>query len=158
MLQVQSFECFCFACVLHRYRNQTGVEIRTVDFGGVGGIAALDPALPQVPFLVVLTYKKCFNTSFKVRIRGRQVVLDCRVGLLLVIYNTETTILFNEFARHVHMQPLQSATLCFWVQLTSVYQELIDTLVEVGYEVRRDLFGAPYDWRLAADGLEQVCY
>jgi len=41
-------------------------------------------------------------------------------------------------------------------QLTSIYQELIDALVEVGYEVRRDLFGAPYDWRLAADGLEQV--
>ena len=56
------------------------------------------------------------------------------------------------------MQPLQSATVSFWVQLTSVYQELIDTLVEVGYEVRRDLFGAPYDWRLAADGLEQVCH
>ena len=32
-----------------RYHNQSGVEIRTVDFGGVGGIAALDPALPQVP-------------------------------------------------------------------------------------------------------------
>ena len=31
-----------------RYHNQSGVEIRTVDFGGVGGIAALDPALPQV--------------------------------------------------------------------------------------------------------------
>ena len=42
------------------------------------------------------------------------------------------------------------------VQLTSVYQELIDALVAVGYEVRKDLFGAPYDWRLAADGLEQV--
>lgn len=41
-------------------------------------------------------------------------------------------------------------------QLTSIYQELIDALVGVGYEVRRDLFGAPYDWRLAADGLEQV--
>lgn len=41
-------------------------------------------------------------------------------------------------------------------QLTSVYQELIDALVAVGYEVRKDLFGAPYDWRLAADGLEQA--
>lgn len=41
-------------------------------------------------------------------------------------------------------------------QLTSIYQELIDALVGVGYEVQRDLFGAPYDWRLAADGLEQV--
>ena len=41
-------------------------------------------------------------------------------------------------------------------QLTSVYQELINALVAVGYEVRKDLFGAPYDWRLAADGLEQV--
>ena len=41
-------------------------------------------------------------------------------------------------------------------QLTSVYQELIDALVAVGYEVRKDLFGVPYDWRLAADGLEQA--
>ncbi len=32
-----------------RYHNQSGVNVRTVDFGGVGGIAALDPALPQVP-------------------------------------------------------------------------------------------------------------
>ena len=32
-----------------RYHNQSGVEISTVDFAGVGGIAALDPALPQVP-------------------------------------------------------------------------------------------------------------
>ena len=36
-----------------------------MDFGGVGGIAALDPALPQVPFLVVLTFEKCVNTASK---------------------------------------------------------------------------------------------
>ena len=59
MLHVQSGKCF--ACALHRYRNQTGVEIRTVDFGGVGGIAALDPALPQVLFLIVLTYRNIFK-------------------------------------------------------------------------------------------------
>jgi hypothetical protein len=42
-------------------------------------------------------------------------------------------------------------------QLTPIYQSLTDGLKKVGYEERVDLFGAPYDFRLAADGLEQVC-
>ena len=71
-----------------RYRNQTGVQIRPLDWGGLRGLRALDPYLPQ---------------------------------------------------------------------LTSVYGKLIKGLEAEGYQERVDLFGAPYDFRLAADGLEQAC-
>ena len=72
---------------LSRYRNQTGVEIRAVDFGGLGGIDALDPGLPS---------------------------------------------------------------------LTPLYSGLTKAFKDEGYEERKDLFGAPYDFRLAGDGLKQV--
>ena len=72
---------------MHRYRNQTGVEIRAVDFGGLGGIDALDPGLPS---------------------------------------------------------------------LTPLYSGLTKAFKDEGYEERKDLFGAPYDFRLAGDGLKQV--
>lgn len=71
-----------------RYENQTGVEIRPYKFGGLAGVAALDPALPRY---------------------------------------------------------------------TGTFEPLIKALSEAGYAEGQDLFGAPYDFRLAADGLEQVC-
>ena len=40
---------------------------------------------------------------------------------------------------------------------TGTFAPLIDALSEAGYVEGQDLFGAPYDFRLAADGLEQVC-
>ncbi|CAL8461900.1 g1431 [Coccomyxa elongata] len=70
-----------------RYSNQTGVEIRPMDWGGLGGVESLDPSLPQI---------------------------------------------------------------------TPVYKSLTEGLKKAGYAERVDLFGAPYDFRLAADGLEQV--
>ena len=63
------------------------MEIRAVDFGGLGGVDALDPGLPR---------------------------------------------------------------------LTPLYSGLTKAFKDEGYEERKDLFGAPYDFRLAADGLEQV--
>jgi Lecithin:cholesterol acyltransferase len=39
--------------------------------------------------------------------------------------------------------------------LTATYQPLIKALKKIGYEERLTLWGAPYDWRLAADGLVQ---
>ena len=42
------------------------------------------------------------------------------------------------------------------VSLTGIYSTLIDHLKSAGYSERQDLFGAPYDFRLAADGLSQV--
>lgn len=72
---------------MRRYRNQTGVQIRPYDWGGLGGLEALDPGLPQ---------------------------------------------------------------------LTPIYRALAQGLKDEGYKERVDLFGAPYDFRLAADGLEQV--
>ena len=39
---------------------------------------------------------------------------------------------------------------------TSTYKVIVDRLTEAGYKERQDLFGAPYDFRLAADGLTQV--
>eukprot|EP00891_Asterochloris_glomerata_P001746 jgi/Astpho2/1746/fgenesh1_pg.00032_%23_73_t len=42
------------------------------------------------------------------------------------------------------------------VSLTGIYSTLIDHLKSAGYIERQDLFGAPYDFRLAADGLTQV--
>ncbi len=41
-------------------------------------------------------------------------------------------------------------------QITPVYKSLTEGLKKAGYKERVDLFGAPYDFRLAADGLEQV--
>lgn len=70
---------------MHRYTNQPGVEIRPHDFGGLGGVAALDPSTAA---------------------------------------------------------------------LTATYQPLISALESVGYRERETLWAAPYDWRLAADGLE----
>ena len=40
--------------------------------------------------------------------------------------------------------------------MSGTYDTLIDGLKKAGYEEGTDLFGAPYDFRLAADGLEQV--
>ena len=37
-----------------------------------------------------------------------------------------------------------------------MYRGLTRALKQEGYQERRDLFGAPYDFRMAADGLEQV--
>jgi hypothetical protein len=70
----------------HRYHNQEGVNIRPHDFGGLSGIASLDPSRPE---------------------------------------------------------------------LTATYLPLIRALKRFGYEERSSLWGAPYDWRLAADGLQQ---
>lgn len=42
------------------------------------------------------------------------------------------------------------------VSLTGIYSTLIDHLKSAGYIERQDLYGAPYDFRLAADGLTQV--
>ncbi|MCJ1279377.1 hypothetical protein MMC21_007201 [Puttea exsequens] len=36
-----------------------------------------------------------------------------------------------------------------------MYRGLTKALKHEGYQERRDLFGAPYDFRMAADGLEQ---
>ena len=70
-----------------RYSNQTGVEVRPLDWGGLGGLEALDPGLPQ---------------------------------------------------------------------LTPLYRALAEALKDEGFVEREDLFGAPYDFRLAGDGLDQV--
>ena len=43
------------------------------------------------------------------------------------------------------------------VSVTGIYSTLIDHLKAAGYIERKDLFGSPYDFRLAADGLTQVC-
>ena len=40
--------------------------------------------------------------------------------------------------------------------VSGTYEKLIDGLQAAGYAAGQDLFGAPYDFRLAADGLEQV--
>ena len=40
--------------------------------------------------------------------------------------------------------------------LMPMYRGLTRALKHEGYQERRDLFGAPYDFRMAADGLEQV--
>lgn len=69
------------------YQNQTGVEIRPYNFGGLQGITALDPELPGA---------------------------------------------------------------------TGYFAKLIVALGEAGYREGTDLFGAPYDFRLAADGLLQI--
>ena len=41
--------------------------------------------------------------------------------------------------------------------LMPMYRGLTRALKHEGYQERRDLFGTPYDFRMAADGLEQVC-
>lgn len=42
-------------------------------------------------------------------------------------------------------------------RLSEIYAVVIEALTVAGYQERVDLFGAPYDFRLAPDGLEQVC-
>lgn len=39
---------------------------------------------------------------------------------------------------------------------SATYKPILDKLMAVGYKANEDLFGAPYDFRLAADGLEMV--
>lgn len=39
---------------------------------------------------------------------------------------------------------------------SGTYDKLIEELQKAGYQAGEDLYGAPYDFRLAADGLEQV--
>ena len=41
-------------------------------------------------------------------------------------------------------------------QLTPLYRVLAEALKDEGFVEREDLFGAPYDFRLAGDGLDQV--
>jgi pimeloyl-ACP methyl ester carboxylesterase len=69
------------------YHNNTGVEIRPYKFGGLEGVAALDPQLPAA---------------------------------------------------------------------SGTYADMIKALGRAGYREKTNLFGAPYDFRLAADGLEQI--
>lgn len=40
--------------------------------------------------------------------------------------------------------------------VSGTYEKLISGLKDAGYSKGKDIFGAPYDFRLAADGLEQV--
>ncbi|KAK9841450.1 hypothetical protein WJX74_006021 [Apatococcus lobatus] len=70
-----------------RYHNQTGVEIRPYDWGGLTGVAALDPDAPSY---------------------------------------------------------------------SGTYSELIKGLQDKGYTAKKDLFGAPFDFRLNAEALQQV--
>lgn len=69
-----------------RYCDAEGVTIRPHNFGGLSGVASLDPADPK---------------------------------------------------------------------LTATYHPLIESLKAMGYTERETLWGAPYDWRLAGDGLAQ---
>lgn len=39
---------------------------------------------------------------------------------------------------------------------TATYKPIIEKLKDAGYTENQDLFGAPYDFRLAGDGLESV--
>ena len=41
-------------------------------------------------------------------------------------------------------------------RLTPMFSKLTNAFKDEGYQERKHLFGAPYDFRLAADGLEQV--
>ncbi len=41
-------------------------------------------------------------------------------------------------------------------RLTPMFSKLTQAFKDEGYQERRHLFGAPYDFRLAPDGLEQV--
>ena len=41
-------------------------------------------------------------------------------------------------------------------QATGTYDKLIQGLQAAGWTADKDLLGAPYDFRLAADGLQQV--
>lgn len=43
-------------------------------------------------------------------------------------------------------------------RVSGTYAKLVDGLKEAGYTEGKDLFGAPFDFRLAADGLEQVMH
>ena len=70
-----------------RYHNRTGVEIRPYDWGGLTGVAALDPDAPSY---------------------------------------------------------------------SGTYSELIKGLQDKGYTAKKDLFGAPFDFRLNAEALQQV--
>lgn len=70
-----------------RYHNQTGVEIRPYDWGGLEGVAALDPDAPSY---------------------------------------------------------------------SGTYSELLKGLQAKGYTAKKDLFGAPFDFRLNAEALQQV--
>ena len=76
-------------CMVCRYRNCDGIEIRAVDFGGLGGIDALHPSLPK---------------------------------------------------------------------LTPMFSKLTKALKDEGYQERKHLFGAPYDFRLARMGWNRCCF
>ena len=73
--------------IAFRYHNRTGVEIRPYDWGGLAGVAALDPDAPSY---------------------------------------------------------------------SGTYSELIKGLQDKGYTAKKDLFGAPFDFRLNAEALQQV--
>lgn len=74
---------------VNRYHNQTGVEIRPYDWGGLEGVAALDPDAPSY---------------------------------------------------------------------SGTYSELLKGLQAKGYTAKKDLFGAPFDFRLNAEALQQVTH
>ena len=91
-MPAQGMLCCCPSLMgdcVSRYHNQTGVEIRPYDWGGLEGVAALDPDAPSY---------------------------------------------------------------------SGTYSELLKGLQAKGYTAKKDLFGAPFDFRLNAEALQQVSH
>lgn len=86
---------------------------------------------------------------------------DCLLDELTVQYDPETKSYHNK--EGIQIRPYDFGGLGGIYSIdpdlpgfTATYKPIIDKLTDAGYKENEDLFGAPYDFRLAGDGLEQT--
>lgn len=89
------------------------------------------------------------------------VLIDCLIRNLKVVYDPANQRYSNSTG--VEIRPYKFGLLDGVAaldpqlpQATGTYATMIEALGKVGYRESQNLFGAPYDFRLAADGLQQI--
>ncbi|KAH0792266.1 Lecithin:cholesterol acyltransferase family protein [Histomonas meleagridis] len=91
-------------------------------------------------------------------------MFNCLFELLEAYYDESTDKIMSQPGLDLHphdyggIEGLDKIVDIFGLQIMESFDSLIDYLVEKGYEVRKNLFGAPYDWRLAVSGLRSSTF
>ena len=125
-----------------RYSNRTGVDVRPRDFGGLGGVAAIDPLLAdRTPYFQPLI-DVLLEHGYEARFTGSclAMAMACSCTRFLTGFDAIYPAALRLGIR-AYIGPYVNLK---WFRCLSGTQE------------RKNLFGAPYDFRLAADGLVQV--
>ncbi|KAH0787467.1 Lecithin:cholesterol acyltransferase family protein [Histomonas meleagridis] len=89
---------------------------------------------------------------------------NCLFEILEGYYDNDKGIISNKPKLDLHphdyggVEGIRKVIDVFGIKVMESFDSLIDYLLDKGYEVQKNLFGAPYDWRLAVAGLRHTTF